>query len=137
MSQTIAKFSIDSGGDITSIGGLDVLYTIGEVYVQEVTANNIIISGGFINPITNESLTVSDYEMFNVKIYPNPVQNELFIKTNLISEFEFYDLTGKVLIKGILNQGFNSILLSKFCSGIYVLKLINEQGFREEKIIIN
>ena len=33
--QTIEKFSIDSGGASTSAGGIQILYTIGEVNVQE------------------------------------------------------------------------------------------------------
>jgi hypothetical protein len=49
-SQSIEKFSVDSGGASTSVGGIQILYTIGEVAVQEVTTSNISISEGFINP---------------------------------------------------------------------------------------
>ena len=48
--QSIEKFSIDSGGASTSAGGIEVLYTIGEVNVQELSVGNIQISEGFINP---------------------------------------------------------------------------------------
>lgn len=49
ISQTIEKFSIDSGGASTSAGGIQMLYTIGEVNVQELSAEGISISEGFIN----------------------------------------------------------------------------------------
>lgn len=47
--QTIEKFSIDSGGDSAIAGGIEVLYTIGEVNVQELSAGTIQVSEGFIN----------------------------------------------------------------------------------------
>ena len=49
--QSIEKFSIDSGGASASTGGIEILYTIGEVNVQELNAGGIIVSEGFINPI--------------------------------------------------------------------------------------
>ncbi|OUS02601.1 hemagglutinin protein [Flavobacteriales bacterium 33_180_T64] len=47
--QSIEKYSIDSGGDATTVGGIEILYTIGEVNVQELNAGGISVSEGFIN----------------------------------------------------------------------------------------
>lgn len=47
--QSIEKFSIDSGGTSATAGGIQILYTIGEVNVQELSAGGISISEGFIN----------------------------------------------------------------------------------------
>lgn len=49
VSQTIEKFSIDSGGTSITSGNLQVLYTLGEVHVQETSVGNIQLSEGFIN----------------------------------------------------------------------------------------
>lgn len=49
--QSIEKSSIDSGGGSFTAGNIEVLYTIGEVAIAEVSAGNIILSEGFINPI--------------------------------------------------------------------------------------
>ena len=51
ISQSIEKFSIDSGGASASAGNIDVFYTLGEVNVQELSAGNIQVSEGFINPL--------------------------------------------------------------------------------------
>jgi hypothetical protein len=48
-SQTIEKFSIDSGGASATAGGIEILYTIGEVAIQELDAGTIQLSEGFIN----------------------------------------------------------------------------------------
>lgn len=47
--QTIEKFSIDSGGASATEGNIQILYTIGEVNVQELNTSSFSISEGFIN----------------------------------------------------------------------------------------
>ena len=47
--QSIEKFSIDSGGASASADGIQILYTIGEVNVQEYSNASLSVSEGFIN----------------------------------------------------------------------------------------
>ena len=47
--QSIEKFSIDSGGASTTVVGMEILYTIGEVNVQEYSTPSLSVSEGFIN----------------------------------------------------------------------------------------
>lgn len=70
--QSIEKFSIDSGGASTSTGGIQILYTIGEVNVQEYSTSSLSISEGFINA--------------NLKISINPklfLQGPILNSTNI------------------------------------------------------
>ena len=48
--QTIEKSSIDSGGGSAESGGVSIVYTIGEVAVQEANAGGVSVSEGFIGP---------------------------------------------------------------------------------------
>ena len=48
--QSIEKYSIDSGGASASAGGIEILYTIGEVVVQEYDTPILLVSEGFITP---------------------------------------------------------------------------------------
>ncbi|WP_323788179.1 lamin tail domain-containing protein [Psychroserpens sp.] len=48
--QTLYKSGIDSGGDNVKVGNTKVLFTIGEVHVQELTVGNTYTSEGFISP---------------------------------------------------------------------------------------
>ncbi|OAB78688.1 hypothetical protein [Cochleicola gelatinilyticus] len=50
--QSIEKFSIDSGGASEANGNIQILYTLGEVNVQELSAGNIQISEGFITSVS-------------------------------------------------------------------------------------
>lgn len=47
--QTLEKFSIDNGGASTTAGNINILYTIGEVNVQERSTTTTKVSEGFIN----------------------------------------------------------------------------------------
>jgi hypothetical protein len=66
--QSIEKFSIDSGGASATSGGIEILYTIGEVNVQELSAGNTQVSEGFINS--------------NFKVLVNP---QVFLQGPLLS----------------------------------------------------
>ncbi|WP_299271863.1 hemagglutinin protein [uncultured Psychroserpens sp.] len=59
--QTIEKFSMDSGGASTLVGGIEILYTLGEVAVQELNTGAVAVSEGFIN---------ADFKIFaNLKMF--------------------------------------------------------------------
>ncbi|NNE33514.1 MAG: hypothetical protein HKN40_14245, partial [Winogradskyella sp.] len=49
--QTIEKSSIDSGGSTVSNANLTVLFTLGEVHVNEILTPTIKVSQGFIGPL--------------------------------------------------------------------------------------
>lgn len=66
LSQTIEKSSIDNGGASVSNANIQIVYTIGEVNVQEVTAGNLSISEGFIGSdlmASNPYIIVPDVEI--------------------------------------------------------------------------
>ena len=79
-SQTIEKFSIDSGGNSITNGTIQLLFTIGEVNVQELSLSNVTISEGFINPLIGEpTLSLVAQGLSDViTIYPNPVTDILY-----------------------------------------------------------
>lgn len=74
-SQTIEKFSIDSGGANSTAGGIEILYTIGEVNVQELTSGTISVSEGFINPEIVLAIKIDPIAFFQ-GAYINPVSGE-------------------------------------------------------------
>lgn len=57
--QSIERFSIDSGGASTSAGGINMVYTIGEVQITERSTATLSISEGFIVP-----------QFINIRIHP-------------------------------------------------------------------
>lgn len=69
---------------------------------------------------------------FEIKVYPNPIQNELNINTNISEDLEFVliDISGKP----ISNHKFKyNLILSatKIIPGIYIYKITNNIGFEK------
>ena len=99
--------------------------------------------------IAEDGVTTKEYELrINAKIdtpaiseitnemalYPNPVSDYLYIKTDVVIEqVTIYDLAGKVVKQ--VKQPANSIDLSELASGFYMLKANTPQGEMMQKFI--
>ena len=110
---TIKKSSISSGGGIVTQGNTTVLYTIGEVTVQENTVGTVHLSEGFIGPDMAALLDIEDYtQLQGINAYPNPVQTDLNISLPEYNNYELYlyDLNGKQLISTNIEDDNQTIL---------------------------
>tara|TARA_R110002096_G_scaffold2329_1_gene11939 strand:- start:9814 stop:10284 length:471 start_codon:yes stop_codon:yes gene_type:complete len=136
-SQSIEKFSVDSGGASTTVNDIQIVYTIGEVVVREISTPTVLVSEGFINPSTNSALSIEDnpFSQFNIAIYPNPTQQYINISTNLIlTKIELYDVLGKQIFQSKLVD--NPINVSTFEVGVYFLRLYKNDQSIVKRVII-
>lgn len=139
--QTIEKFSIDSGGNSTSNGNITVLYTIGEVNVQELNTANIFISEGFISSDFGETLSIGDDNSMDnqLLLYPNPAKDLVTI-TNLPygeTRILVFDITGKVIVSKLTNAETTSINTANFSNGVYLMRLNNNGDIIHKKLVVN
>ena len=85
-----------------------------------------------INGISNQ-LSLNNNLDIKTKVYPNPVNNILNIQTSFVNyNVKVYDITGKLLIN-TFNK--NSLDLSTYESGIYILKISHKNSTESFKII--
>lgn len=85
--------------------------------------------------ITDNTLITNDFniDIFNTKIYPNPVQNQLHIQTE--SKPKNYTVFS-VLGKEIITSEFNASLdVSQLKAGIYFIKINSENGSVTKRFI--
>jgi len=77
---------------------------------------------------------INEVENAKLQIYPNPVKDEIFIKSELpITKIEISSLTGTLLI---LENNFNErISVSTLPKGIYLLKVYTDKGVIISKIV--
>lgn len=84
-----------------------------------------------------EDETKTDIEIFEsgkISIYPNPVKDEILIKSKLyIKKVEIYSLSGSLLI--IENHFNEKISMSTLPKGIYLLKIYTEKGSVVNRIV--
>ncbi|MCB0463751.1 MAG: T9SS type A sorting domain-containing protein [Flavobacteriaceae bacterium] len=139
--QTIEKFSIDSGGNSTSNSNITILYTIGEVNVQELNAGNILLSEGFISSDFGETLSIVDDNLMDnqLLLYPNPVKDLVTI-TNLPygeTRIMVFDITGKVMVSKLTNAETTTLNTSNFANGVYLVQLNHNGAIVHKKLVVN
>ena len=126
-SQTeLRKSSLSTGGGSASVGTTQVIFTVGEIAVQENTQGNIHLSEGFIGPDLRQSLGITDEVLFSdFKVFPNPSTDIIHINFNQSSDYslQISDMNGKILLVKNTNQLINTLDLSHLARGMYFLLL--------------
>ena len=74
----------------------------------------------------------------NIKIYPNPMTNFLNIESEEIrlSEYEIFDLVGKKVLQGALNNETNQIEINTLSSGHYLMVLMGKDGYQYSQKLV-
>ncbi|MDF3028179.1 MAG: hypothetical protein K0S23_2486 [Fluviicola sp.] len=92
------------------------------------TATNTILVEACLGLENNEIATVS--------VYPNPTDGKLTL-SNVIGNngFKVLSASGQVVLNGLVSNTANTIDLSAFENGIYVLQLTQEQGVQTIRIV--
>ena len=139
----IKKSAISSDGGSITVGNSVLLYTVGELAVQENTQANTQLSEGFIGPDISAILGINDFSVLQgLSLFPNPVTTNLTIQMIQPGNYEIYlfDLTGKQLIaQKITNDNQLVLNLSNFETAVYLLYVVNreKQISKQVKIIKN
>jgi surface protein len=87
--------------------------------------NWTIIDGG----LDCTGLSTEVFNTSSLKLYPNPVISVLNVDNNLTNQpYKIIDNLGKVILKGKLNEGNNSINVEHLSKGIYYIKVANKNA---------
>jgi hypothetical protein len=68
-------------------------------------------------------------------LYPNPVESILNIKTSIKSEVKIYNVIGKLVFANDVNTNNKGVDISHLKRGVYIVKIKNELGVKNSKII--
>lgn len=138
-SQSIEKFSLDSGGASVKTNDVEILFTLGEVFVSElIVDSNAHVSEGFINGDKDGSLSLVDNQFDNgFKIYPNPTSNVVFLKgeTEQISHIELISVLGQKITD--LRYDFEKVSLESLDNGVYFLKIYRNNFYQTFRVVKN
>jgi len=75
--------------------------------------------------ISTAVLGTNDLAKSDVNVYPNPVNNVLFIETNETSKAEIFAITGTKMTEKTLQKGKNQLDVSSLPKGVYIIKVNN------------
>ncbi|MDR0873533.1 MAG: T9SS type A sorting domain-containing protein [Prevotellaceae bacterium] len=137
--------TLNAGSNKTFVITPDNGYQIRLVMVDEIPNAQAKADGyyTFTNIADNHSIAVlfetstsgiDDVVAGQLKIFPNPVKDEIFIKSDLqIQKVEIYSLTGVLLLS---ENNFNEKLsVSALPAGVYLLKVYTDKGMAVSKIV--
>jgi hypothetical protein len=131
-----------SGGNATGSGS--VSYTVGQLIVSTNTASNGSVAQGIQQSI--ELFTLSNPELKTLTLkaitYPNPTNDKIMLSLtdNKLEELSYsiYDVNGRLLKIGKINQENTSIAMKYMVAGVYLLKVHqNKKQLKVFKIIKN
>ena len=99
------------------------------------------LNSGTVYRIKESNLGVEDNDLFGVKIYPNPTNNEFVIDTRdsliLLKEINIFNIHGQLItsISTFENQ-LTTISTKTLTKGIYLIEVINTEGNKKTKKLI-
>lgn len=125
-------------GIISNCGGLDFLfYNNGEGFYAHVTAvyNPGAIESDYTETVfVNEPvININEFENQKPVIYPNPSNGVINIETKNFNKILIYDITGKKIRE---LPASSQIDLSDISKGLYLIKLISDDGVLIGKILM-
>jgi hypothetical protein len=100
------------------------------MYLDNILASSWTASNGVINSAGETP------EDINIDIYPNPVSDFLYIKSDLeIISLNIYDMQGRLQMA--INGGDNMCVIDvrNLIRGTYIVKVTTNDGNRTEKIV--
>jgi len=112
------------------------IYTSNGDYYDIVKINGCSSASSDTIHITDAGIDVYNNNE-SIKVYPNPVSNELILETKGINEktiFEVYNAIGEIVFKGMLIDK-TVVNTTNFAQGVYLIKLDNGKTFEFKKII--
>lgn len=109
---------------ISSITSGSTLYT---ETALNLTTNPVVVIEGMCSPTVSAEIT--DYNNL-INIYPNPVENYLYIDGENISSVEIINYLGQVIIRNS-NPVSNSIDLTDLPKGYYIVNVYLENNLKE------
>lgn len=132
----LAPNVVASGGDQQTIEAMSISWTIGELAINTLTGENLILTQGFQQPLGKGTGVEKDLLKGAIFVYPNPVEDELFIRfdTERTGDYilEMKDVTGRILIqtaqKPIHPGDIIEMNTSRYPPGIYFLHIISSEG---------
>lgn len=110
-------------------------YTAIGDYQVTLTAIKCGVEHAYTRTVSVTSLSVLEATIDTIEIYPNPVKNEIHIKseTNPVINIEIFDINGKLVLTK--KNNLDTIIVNKLPSGVYFIKLYTQNNNTSWKFI--
>jgi len=112
-------------------------FPIGDnVIIHNLVKDGVIIDTCVFNIHVDQLMATSDVSKNSIKVYPNPVGDNLNIKSDKkINKVEIYDMSGKKVMEQNTNAKSSVLKTTRLPKGNYILKTNSEKENKSFKII--
>ena len=87
----------------------------------------MILKSGEITIHVENVTGVTTYHQNEIKAYPNPVAEQLFVESNESGNIIIVDLSGRILFQKEMNSYKEEIDVSDYLPGTYFLRFISDE----------
>lgn len=115
-------------------GGASPANALGSINYYSIDTNNNYFIDSFV--FVEGTLSTNDFASESFSVYPNPVVNQLNIKSNeAVNSVSIFDVTGKLIHNSTPNAISPSIDMSTYNKGIYFVEVTINNAKKTVKII--
>ncbi len=88
--------------------------------------------------VSVDMLLTSETNITDASVYPNPTQGALFVQlpSDESGSLRIFDVSGSLILSGILDQNINSFDLTGKPSGMYILRVAYGESLRTFKLLL-
>ncbi len=115
---------VDNGDGTAVLSGITSTVTNFDVILRASDGTNDVTQEFTITIMVG----IEELNADEVKVYPNPARNMLYIKNSVQGTAVIYSATGQRIGEYQLNQQLNSINVSSFESGLYLMKIVGNNN---------
>lgn len=123
--------------------GICCNYGNGQYYVKDVHGQKIVEGAGNFGSkaqqpfrINNRPDAVTNNAVKALTIYPNPANNMLYVEGENVELVEIYNSLGQKVLAVDGVSGTNSIDVASFDNGVYVVRVVANDGITTQKVSI-
>jgi|GEM_PF-2771557 len=106
-------------------------------YVQSFTSTDeggLSVKGVFVFTFT-KSTPLGTSTIDQILVYPNPVGDQLYIKSSEIDKIEIWSVSGEKVMEQKVHSELQNYDMSNLSSGVYILSMFSKGAFSEVKVI--
>lgn len=119
----------------TTISNINVTGNI-TVVIEDNDSGSARIGIDDLSWTCHTNLGIKEDKISNTKFYPNPLNgNKLYIETNQSLKIEIFNILGKRIISDEVNSNKNYLNVSDLNSGMYLIKISNDNQTITKKLI--
>ncbi|ODT48617.1 MAG: hypothetical protein ABS68_14360 [Niastella sp. SCN 39-18] len=132
--QVTHSTTINAAGGSAQLSGNTYEWSIGEMTLVNTAATaNLVVTQGLLQPVLNTTnIRQPELTVDQLKVYPNPTKDIVFIKPNLKPNTSLtilvYDISGRAFLRSelVLKEGteVQTIDLGTYAAGNYLLDIV-------------